>query len=324
MREDEYILFEGSILESCESNIERPFKFFEYLLNLNNLSEGFFINEILTLKYLYTKREVVIYDDNSEVVETEIRLTKNNTFPNTHFDYRNNIFTKEYAVDGKIKLEKYDLKKQYLIPLLTQEMNKSKELLLKGSKKTKDFIHFVNVNKIILQDIIDNNQEIFIREKAFIDVLCKISHFLEKIKKNFKLNLPKYDEFQNSEDIDIINSVISYMKGKNEKDEIILNEEDYNLLYLYVQELIEKERVPIITRQLKPKISNDLLRFTFWTLHKEKYTTKKIRPYFYDFIKAVFEKFENNEINSIKSQFGTKSRVTKDKFLPEVITKYLE
>ncbi len=323
MRKNEYILFEDSILVCCESNIEKPFKFFEYLLSLNKEIFETSINEVLTFKYIYTKKEVTIFDDNLEVVRTEIRLIKNNTFPNTHFDYKNNIFINEYAINGEIKSDEYDLKKQYFTPLLIQEMNKSKELLLKGTKNSKDFIHFVNTNKIILQDIIDNNQEVITTEKSFIDILCKISHFLEKIKETFKLHLPKYEEFQKTKEVDFISSVISYMKGKNEKGEIILNEKDYNLLYLYVQELIEKEKVPNIKKQLKPKISNDLLRFTFWVLHYEKYTTKKIRLYFYDFIKEAFENFKGSEISSIKSQFGTKTRVTKDNFLPEIIIKHL-
>ena len=120
-------------------------------------------------------------------------------------------------------------------------------------------------------------------------------------------------------DIEIIHCVFDYMKGLNEQKEKIFSDEDFNLLIEYTTELIEQEKIPVVEKKLQPKISNDLLRFSYWVLHKELYTTKRIKPYFYDFVQVVFLNFKDSHISSIKSQFGTSKRVKKDKFLPEII-----
>lgn len=147
-----------------------------------------------------------------------------------------------------------------------------------------------------------------------IQIIDAFSHNVEQIQFNL---LPKSD-------IEIMYSVLDYLKGNSQKREKILSDEDFEILIKYTTELIQQEQVPVISKQLHPKISNELIRFTYWVLHKELYTTRKIRNYFYDFVKAVFSNFEKSDISSIKSLFGTQTRVTKDNFLPEVISKYIK
>lgn len=114
------------------------------------------------------------------------------------------------------------------------------------------------------------------------------------------------------------------MKEENEKREKIMPDNEYQLMIQLINELVREEKLPIIKSKLKSlNISNDLLSFSFWVLHKELYTTKKIRPYFIEFLKAVFENFSNVEKQTIKGSFGTKSRVTKDYFLPQIISRHL-
>ena len=78
-------------------------------------------------------------------------------------------------------------------------------------------------------------------------------------------------------DIEIIREVLGYMKSKNEKRETILNAEDFKLLIEYTTHLIEQKEIPEITKQLKPKLTNELIRYTFAVLHKEFYTRKRNR-----------------------------------------------
>ncbi|MFV0566845.1 MAG: hypothetical protein ACK5NB_13555 [Flavobacteriaceae bacterium] len=197
--------------------------------------------------------------------------------------------------------------------------------------------NYLTIQVKAIQLLINGSEEILTYHPYFLIPLRSLVKYINEM-----LLLPNMEKFEINEkstdfivvdndnnynievsDLNKIHSVLSYMKGKNEKQQIILNEEDYNLLIEYTTHLIEKEEVPEVSKQLEPKLSNDLIRFSFWVLHKEIYTTKEIRKYFYDFIKIVFEKFKGNEISSIKSQFGTKSRVPKDNFLPEIITKHL-
>lgn len=83
-----------------------------------------------------------------------------------------------------------------------------------------------------------------------------------------------------------------------------------------IVELVAKEDLPDNIKKLESvSISNDLLSFTFWVLHKQLYTTKRIRPYFIQFLKQTFSNFNDKSIESIKKGFGTKSRALKDEVI---------
>lgn len=158
---------------------------------------------------------------------------------------------------------------------------------------------------------------------------------------NELLLLPEMDEFKINEDIveiiplrsnldfdatnsEIIYSVLKYMADKNEKQEIILSQDDFNKLIEYTNYLVDKDEVPEIEIQLEPKITFELLRFTFWVLHKELYSTKRIKPHFYKFVRELFVQSNNYQLSSIKSSFAVQSRISRDDFIPNVITKYFK
>ena len=224
-----------------------------------------------------------------------------------------------------------------IIPVLRVEFDNSKKLLKETILQNNDEFNkrFLRLQFNTLQALIRNKAEFFITYPSFLLPLRGLVRFI-----NEKLLITGMEQFTLNEDLikattednekyegnddQIIDSIISYMKGKNEKRELILSSKDYELLFKYTSDLISQEKVPTIEKQLNPKLNNDVIRFTFWVLHRELYTTKKLRPYFYDFIKEVFLNFKNNEISSIRSQFGTSKRVFKFDFLPEIIIKHLE
>lgn len=289
-----------------KSNLENPVLFFEYILNEQNI-----YNE-LDKQLLYSD-----FPSYNITLPSEIIYVEQN----------------EWGDYVKKSMSVADL----LIPILRIEFEKSKKLLLgnyinNDLNKNQNFLRY-QFNTI--QSLISNNTETINKYSYFLLPLRGLVKFL-----NEKLALPNlpnftldetgviYNPINETEKVlkssdDIILSIFEYMKGENEKKEKILNEQDYQLLLTYLIHLVEKEEVPHIVKQLQPKISNDQLRFSFWVLHHELYTTKRKRKYFYDFIKEVFINFKDSEIKSIESQFGTKSRVVKDKFLPVSILKYL-
>ena len=123
---------------------------------------------------------------------------------------------------------------------------------------------------------------------------------------------------------EIIYSVLKYMADKNEKQETILSQDDFNKLIDYTNFLVSNEEMPEIDEQLEPKIIFELLRFTFWVLHKELYSTKRIKPCFCNFVKEVFVHSNNSHVSSIQKMFAVQSRISKDKFIPDIITKYFK
>ncbi|APD06611.1 hypothetical protein UJ101_01082 [Flavobacteriaceae bacterium UJ101] len=283
-------------------------KFFEFILNEKNI-----YNKIDTdLGY-------------SDVLSYKINLPDKITY------VESNQFGESEECEATVK--------SILTPILRIQFKKSKERLFKRftSDDQYDRKLFLTVQFNIIQNLVKNNTEVINKYPYLLLPLRGLVKFM-----NETLLLPDMARFQLNEDgieldtlknepneilktnEEIIFSVLEYMKGKNEQQEVILNDEDFKLLIEYTTHLINNKELPTIERQLEPNLTNDTISFTFWVLHFELYTTKRIHKYFYDFIYSVFNNFKDSTIPSIKSQFGTKSRVYSHKFLPKIILKHLE
>ena len=289
-----------------KSTIEHPLFFFEHILN-----EDVIVNEI--------EKQIFYYDFISYKINFPIEI---------EFVEQNQ--NGEY-VEGVYPLE------NILVPILRREFNNSKELLKdaffsNSFERNKNFISY-QFNTI--QSLVNDKFDVLNKFPYFIYPLRGLVKFINDRLLTAEQN--KYVLNDNNvsivsdlnqdiikSNLDLVHEIFGFMNGKNEKGEQILNKEDFELLISYILHLIDKDEIPQLNiKKIKPKLSNDLLRFSFWILHHELYTTKKVRPYFYDFIKLVFVNFSANEIKSIKSQFGTKSRVKRDNFIPEIIKKHL-
>lgn len=285
-----------------------PLAFFEYILNENNISKVLDAQ----LKYSDYLSYTIILPNVIEYVE---------------YDEWNNTVT------GQTEIQKI------LLPILRREFENSKRQLhsifLNNDPSVN--VNFLTYQFNTIQSLISNNLNIIKRYPYVLLPLRGIVKFI-----NDRLLSPGNTKFtldENDLDINIDSSLIEYkkstqqlvhsifdfMKGENERKEIILSEEDFNILIEYTIYLVENESVPLIYKKLKPNLSSkDLIRFSYWVLHKELYQTSKIRSYFYHFIKKVFENFNSNDIASIKSHFGTKTRVFNHEFIPIIIGNYLK
>lgn len=285
-----------------ESNTENPLAFYEYIINEHNicieLDKRLLYSDFTS--YIINLPDEIKYVEQIEFGEYKegILILKNEFIP---------ILRLEFEKSKKLILEKYFTNDEisnrnflrYLFNILQSLVNDESKIINKYPYlilAIRGFISFIN-KKLLYHDM----------EKFIL-----IEDGLEKIDISDDYNTDKSN-------IEIMHSVLDYMKGLNEKQSKILTDEDYNLLIEYTTHLIEKEEVPEILKILKPDLIKDTIRFSFWVLHHEIYTTKRIKNYFYNFIKLVFEKFENDELISIKKHFGTKSRVPNDKFLPPII-----
>ncbi|OWP85301.1 hypothetical protein BWK59_00780 [Flavobacterium davisii] len=287
-----------------KSTIEHPLEFFEYIINEEN------IIELIHKEYTY-------FDGYYDI----------------EFPFR--VHCSEINHFGEFESTTHPIG-AVIRNALNREFYLSKGLISKAYEKktTEEFKKYAYLRFIEIQNLINTKFETINKFPVIGYALIVLMNYLNVLlsNENYKLELDlcKIDldakPFTYFEDNDeaIIYKVFGYMQYKNQKGELILNEEDFNLLISYIKYLVKHEEVPsTVSRKLKPKLSNDLLRFSFWVLHKELYATKSIRTYFYDFIKLVFEKFSGSEIESIKSLFGAESRVKRDDFIPEIIKKYL-
>lgn len=289
------------------STKENPLAFFEYIHNENNISTEL-------------ESQIEYYDF----------LTYSINLPHTiryiELDEWNN------TVAGELEIQKI------FISILRREFEKAKKHLYLAflNNKPSSNLNYLTFQFNTIQSLILNHLNIIQSYPYLLVPLRGIVKFI-----NDRLLISGMEEFVLNEsqiefNIDdsfriveksneqLIHSIFDFMKGENERKETILSEEDFESLIEYTTFLIEEERVPKISKKLKPNLSSkDIIRFSYWVLHNELYTSSSIRPYFYQFIKEVFDNFKDNEITSIKSQFGTKGRVYSHDFLPEIITKYL-
>ena len=255
------------------------------------------------------------------------------TINNSYIDFETNKVYNESYIDfnNNFKLE------------LERELKKSKTLInlyiVQNPDNLKKYILLLEKN---LQYILNKGVTVNQKYPDFFKILVQINKYLNDkylFDQDFKfeLSISKYDtiktnledantllELGNGNEVELINTIFSFMSGKNEKRVQIMSEEQYSLMIKSINELVLNEELPNNIQKLKHvSISNDLLSFIFWVLHKQLYTSNKIRPYFIEFLKETFSNFDNKEISSIRKGFGTKGRVTKDVFLPKIVSQYL-
>ncbi|ESU23787.1 hypothetical protein FEDK69T_11950 [Flavobacterium enshiense DK69] len=281
-----------------------------------------------------------------ESINDEVRIKKILDY-NLHFsnyisyiiELPNDIFYEERDEFGNVTKGVTTVERE-LTSLLLRKLEVSKELMKNSYIKNEPHQNrnYLNIQFNTIQNIIFKNADLINRYPCLLLPLRGLVEFINDIllypdMEKFELNEdgiqfePSSDQqgsFILKTDREIIHEVLDYMKGENEKRETILSAEDFNQLMEYTTYLIEQEQIPEITKQLKPKLPNELIRFTFAVLHRELYTTKRKRVYFYDFIKLVFENFKNTSLKSIESQFGTKPRIYPHSFIPEIIKKHIE
>jgi len=290
-----------------------PLAYFEYIIDSEN------ILEVIKNEFLYS--DCISYDLGDSI---EIKYVEQNDL-------------------GEF-IQKSILTKDLLFPKLYREFQKAKNNLyyccINSTKSTTENYLRIQVNT--LQTLINKNSYLINNHSYFMLPLRGILNYINDV-----LLIPEMERFELDEsqistiemanveensfdstqksDIEKIHSIFDFMNAKNEQRENILSEEDFQLLLKYTTELVKYERVPVIEKQLEPKISNDLIRFSYWVLHKELYTTtRRIKPYFYDFVKALFLNFKDSNVISIKNQFGTSTRPYKHDYIPDIIRKYIK
>ncbi len=220
------------------------------------------------------------------------------------------------------------LKKELLI-----SKNHLKQFCIENEElKVSNYLR-LQINSV--QKIINDHYELINKYPYVILALRSIVKYINEI-----LILPNTEYYSINEDeitvdfkgndlidksnIELIHEIFDYMKGKNEKQEFILNEEDFNTLISYTTYLVENGEIPEIQNKITPNLKKGLISYSYWVLHKELYTSNKIKPYFISFIKLLFSDFKDSQEKSIKNQFGSKTRFYNHNFLPEIISKYLE
>ena len=98
---------------------------------------------------------------------------------------------------------------------------------------------------------------------------------------------------------------IAFLSGYNRMNVKILSNDDFLRLTTCITTLIETGTLP---RNIQPiaqtGISNEYLRYTFYLIHKELYTTRPIRPEWIDLLHALFLQFKEVEKETTRKKFS--------------------
>ena len=283
----------------------------------------YFFENILKLDYLeklYNKFHATIYKHGDHILESnEDTIT---------------------TIDTYSKTTEHSFRK-HLKPILYRELKNSKILLdeeiISFDGDTSKIWQYLIVQVKKLQHSVNKGGIEIIRVPEILETINLLIEYINKV------HLPEEkDSFEITEDYsleilesnrliysktssEIIDLIFGYLNGENEKQEKIMTTEQYMLMIEYVNHLVDKKEVPKIKNKIeKLNITKSLLRFTFWVLHKELYTSKTIKEDYINFLIAVFQDFENWEFKNLKKVFGNKSGVNSFEFIPNQILKYLK
>ncbi len=260
------------------------------------------------------------------VLSTEkIEQLKNNFIKNNYYEEASPVDIDSekgiiYEFDGQIgEVRAAHIFENYLEKRLLQITDNLKSeieqanIYLSKEEQAKYFSSLINSFRLIEQE----NLTTFEKFKTCYKPQKSIELYL---KQKYDLNIPYKSE------IELVHSVFDYMKGKGQKNQI-LNETDFNLLIQYTEYLVKQEQVPTIEKKIEPNLTQGVISFSYWVLHKELYNSHrspKTRELYATFLKTVFKQFNNVEKTSIKNQFGVKGKCHAFDFLPQIITQYLD
>lgn len=293
-----------------KSTITYPIRFFESVLKDESS-----IQDVANSILYYSDYSSYLFKEHSTVIDC-IEIDELSGDGTKYTEYTENLIIKYIK-------SQYHISRDYIY----QFCIKNDEVAVKS---------YLSIQVKGIQLLINKSKDLLAYHPYFLIPLRSLVKYINEL-----LLLPGMDAFTIDEDIveiiplrsnldfdatnsEIIYSVLKYMVGINEKQEIILSQDDFNKLIEYTNYLVDNDEVPEIDEQLEPNITFELLRFTFWVLHKELYSTKRIKPCFYNFVKEAFVQSNNSNVTSIQKMFAVQSRISRDEFIPNIITKYFK
>ncbi len=292
-------------------NNKIPLQYFEEIIEnnaINKLKQNFIDQNtefLSNIEKIDPDKGIIVYWDsyyntnNKESFSGHITLTFENKLSNLlYFE-----FSKSKKLIDECVLENPT---DYLPYLYLQEKT-LKYIINRGKQTIIDY-------PILLKPLLGIQR--YINEKYLLDQERKIQLDTTNIKEHIESRLPLF------EDSNEIEFTLNYLKGNNDKGQLIMSEENYKKMINYITYFNENRSLPENIEKLPHiNISQNLLRFTFWVLHKRLYTTSEIKDEFIHLMKAMFSDFDNWAFSPLKTKFGSREKVTVNgiKFIPDFI-----
>ncbi len=135
-------------------------------------------------------------------------------------------------------------------------------------------------------------------------VLYKYKQFLEN--RTVEAPSPKHEISQTAKLKEKAKEHLRILSGRNVHGRQIMADADFQRLQGYVETMIEKEDLPVgLEPVLQVNFPNGHIIYLFYLIHKDLYTTKKVKDYFIDFLHSVFEQLTGGKATT-KKKFSVK------------------
>jgi len=119
--------------------------------------------------------------------------------------------------------------------------------------------------------------------------------------------LPKTSVATLNDNKKVAKEILNYLSGRNIQQEKIMSDQDFNKMINYTFHLIETDDIPPeIKRIPQIGVSNELLRYTYYLIHKSLYGTRRIHSTWITFLHSVFGQFSNTKTETTRTKFSKK------------------
>ena len=129
---------------------------------------------------------------------------------------------------------------------------------------------------------------------------------LDELKKRAK-PLPKTSIPPLNEIKKMAKEMLNFMSGMNIHREKIMSDQNFDRMINYTFHLIETDNVlPNIKKIPQVGVSNEFVRYTYYSIHKAIYGTRRIHPSWVTFLHEVFTQFSNTKAETTRTKFSKK------------------
>jgi len=129
---------------------------------------------------------------------------------------------------------------------------------------------------------------------------------LEDLKKRAN-PLPKKKVATLDENKKAAKEMLNFMSGINIRQEKIMSADNFSRMINYTFHLIETDDIPPNIKKIpQVGVSNEFIRYTYYSIHKALYGTHRIHPSWIEFLHAVFTQFSNTNPSTTRTKFSKK------------------
>lgn len=309
-----------------EQDIEKLIKIMEYVNKRKELNRALNIRQskVIEVDKLYQSFVKTIPEEISYFSEKKKFLS----------DYKPFVLLYAFETEfGYKMIPKVDTEKELLVKIIkiihelfegfdcdkifqsssTTEIKTVQLLIEKNAKKIEknELIKKYNSNELEFMKLIKN---LFTVQAEILDMIKELKRLDSNENKSHATESKR--DFEN--EIKIALKHIDWLSGVNYLKHKIMPEDQFKRLCSYVEHLIKHGEVPPNIEKLShTSAGSDNIRYTFHRMHKELYTTKRIRIYFLDFLLAVFSEYNDTEKSTLKSKFSKKPQYWGDDDIKE-------